>query len=561
MNARTLCRTAATVFVATAGLAVLLALLQTPAMANAGSSHTGERLTTIAGAASTAPITVTTFADELTTNGNCSLREAIQSANTGSAVDGCAAPGTTNTIIRLAAGTYALALAGANEDANQTGDFDLLAGIEVVGRGSDETHIDGADLDRVLHVHAGATVVVNGVTLRNGRAPDGAVVSPTVEAGKPGGAILNSGVLTLLDSRVTASHAGNGASSPSDFFSSDRGGNGGDGGGIFSDGSLRVQRSTILSNTTGAGGDGPCGGGGNGGDGGGIYNSGLLTLTESTVRDNLTGRSGSGTCPPGIIGGTGGAGGAIANDGSAVVEFSSILANSTAAGVDLGGTHAQGGHGGPGGGIANAGSMHIDNSTVSGNAAGNGGGGGASGGGDGGDGGGIYNVMSGTLTIDAATITQNSAGVAGTGLWETGGGADGQGGGVANTGTLQAKNTVVAGNIARRAPDCAGILDSFDYNLVETMDGCTLSGTTTHVLTGTAPLLGALADNGGPTLTHDPLLASPLRDGGACTTILGATMNRDQRGWPRPMDATCDMGAVEWGFAAWQWLPAIKLAD
>src|SRR5690606_38581626 len=142
--------------------------------------------------------------------------------------------------------------------------------------------------------------------------------------------------------------------------------------------------------------------------------------------------------------------------------------------------HALGGHGGPGGGIANAGSMSIDNSTVSGNAAGNGGGGGASGGGDGGDGGGIYNVMSGTLTIDTATITQNSAGVAGTGLWETGGGADGQGGGVANTGTLQAKNTVVASNIARRAPDCAGILDSFDYNLVETMDGCTLSGTTTH---------------------------------------------------------------------------------
>ena len=559
MNARLLHRAAASFLIAAAGVVALLALCQAPAWAGSSVAPTLRSLTTASVMAPTATITVTTFADELTDNGNCSLREAVQSANTGSAIDGCATPGTANTIIRLAAGVYVLALAGANEDANQSGDLDLLAAMELDGRGPLSTTIDGSALDRILHVQGGAVVVVRSVTLLNGRAPDGVIVSPTVEAGMPGGAVLNNGVLTLLDSKVTANRAGNGASSPSDFFSSDRGGNGGDGGGIYSDGALRVQRSTILFNTTGNGGDGPCGGGGNGGDGGGIYNSGLLTLTESTVQGNLTGSSGRGTCPPGIIGGTGGAGGGIANHGGAVVEFSSILANSTAAGVDIVGTHAQGGHGGPGGGIANAGSMDIDNSTVSGNGAGNGGGGGS--GGNGGDGGGIYNVMSGTLAIDAATITQNSAGVAGTGLWGTGGGADGQGGGVANMGSLEARNTVVAGNVARQAADCAGTLTSFDYNLIEIVDGCTIAGTTTHVITGTVPFLGALTDNGGPTLTHDPLLASPLRDGGACTTMVGVTMGRDQRGGPRPMDATCDIGSVEWGFAAWQWLPVIKLAD
>ncbi|MCB9113964.1 MAG: CSLREA domain-containing protein [Caldilineaceae bacterium] len=558
MGSTFLRRTATSWLMAAAGLVALLALTQLPAWASAANPGYGAPPTT---SAATATITVTTFADELTTNGNCSLREAIQSANTGSSVDGCAAPGTANTIIRLGAGVYALAIAGANEDANQSGDLDLLAAMEVDGRGPLSTTIDGAAIDRILHIHSGAVVVVRGVTLQNGRAPDGMIISPTVEAGQPGGAIFNSGQLTLIESVVTASHAGSGASSLSDYFSSDRGGAGGNGGGIYSDGALQVQRSTILSNSTGSGGDGPCGGGGDGGEGGGIFNSGVLSLTESTVQGNLTGSSGHGTCPPGIIGGTGGAGGAIANYGSAVVEFSSILANSTAAGVDVGGTHAQGGHGGPGGGIANAGSLHIDNSTISGNAAGNGGSGGVAGGGDGGDGGGVYNVVSGTLAIDAATITRNSAGVAGSGMSGTGGGADGQGGGVANTGSMQARNTAIAENVARRAPDCAGTLDSYDYNLVESIDGCTLAGTITHVLTGTAPLLGALADNGGPTLTHDPLLASPLRDGGACTTILGAPMDRDQRGWPRPMDATCDMGAVEWGFADWQWLPAIKLAD
>ena len=55
------------------------------------------------------------------------------------------------------------------------------------------------------------------------------------------------------------------------------------------------------------------------------------------------------------------------------------------------------------------------------------------------------------------------------------------------------------------------------------------------------PLLGALADNGGPTLTHALLTGSPAIDAGndaACPAT-------DQRGVTRPQGAHCDIGSYE----------------
>ena len=62
------------------------------------------------------------------------------------------------------------------------------------------------------------------------------------------------------------------------------------------------------------------------------------------------------------------------------------------------------------------------------------------------------------------------------------------------------------------------------------------------------PLLGPLADNGGPTETHLPLIGSPVIDAGSCPDS-----TRDQRGLPRPFDDPaisnvddgCDIGATE----------------
>jgi hypothetical protein len=64
---------------------------------------------------------------------------------------------------------------------------------------------------------------------------------------------------------------------------------------------------------------------------------------------------------------------------------------------------------------------------------------------------------------------------------------------------------------------------------------------------GVNPLLGALANNGGPTMTHLPGAGSPAIDGGVATGCPAA----DQRGVARPQDGNndstvaCDSGAVE----------------
>jgi len=86
-----------------------------------------------------------------------------------------------------------------------------------------------------------------------------------------------------------------------------------------------------------------------------------------------------------------------------------------------------------------------------------------------------------------------------------------------------------------------GTVTSDGYNVCD--DACGLSGT--GDLVSTEPLLGPLADNGGPTLPHALMGGSPAIDlGGTC----GPT---DQRGFDAPTDgdgdssADCDAGSVE----------------
>lgn len=93
-------------------------------------------------------------------NADCSLREAIQAANQNPGPD----------TIDLATGTYMISLPGANEDANATGDFDILGQLTVDGDGAKRTVLDGMDLDRLFHVPSGASVTINLVTIQNGMA-------------------------------------------------------------------------------------------------------------------------------------------------------------------------------------------------------------------------------------------------------------------------------------------------------------------------------------------------------------------------------------------------------
>ena len=67
-------------------------------------------------------------------------------------------------------------------------------------------------------------------------------------------------------------------------------------------------------------------------------------------------------------------------------------------------------------------------------------------------------------------------------------------------------------------------------------------------LNSTNPLLGPIANNGGPTPTHAPLLGSPAIDAvpiADCTDAYGTPIATDQRGVARPQGAACDIGSVE----------------
>lgn len=185
---------------------------------------------------------------------------------------------------------------------------------------------------------------------------------------------------------------------------------------------------------------------------------------------------------------------------------------------------------GGGGGICGFG-FRVVNTTVSGNQAARGGG--------------IW-FNSGTNTLANVTIVGNTAtGPSG-------------GGGFLGSAHPSVRSTIVAGNTASPGPDCAGGMTSAGYNLVGNGTGCTFtSATGDQVGSGATPidpLVGALADNGGPTKTRALQPGSPAIDAGnpaGCTDLLDMPLLADQRGDVRPTDgdgsggARCDVGAYE----------------
>jgi CSLREA domain-containing protein len=166
-----------------------------------------------------------------------------------------------------------------------------------------------------------------------------------------------------------------------------------------------------------------------------------------------------------------------------------------------------------------AGSLSATNSTFTGNTSGQ-------------DGGAICTVLSGpTVTLLNDTIADNIAG--------------GNGGGISLAGLPAATlgNSIVASNQnggpSNFGPDISGNINSQDYNLFTTTKDIFFSGTTTHNQTVADPMLGPLADNGGPTQTMALLAGSPAIDAGNNS---GVPAN-DQRGFSR--DAQPDIGAFE----------------
>src|SRR5207342_1877603 len=112
-----------------------------------------------------------------------------------------------------------------------------------------------------------------------------------------------------------------------------------------------------------------------------------------------------------------------------------------------------------------------------------------------GAGGGIFDhINGGIITLANSTIVNNHATQTGGIFWSTN---------ASNTPPLNLGDTIVANNTSSDTfPDLRGSFVSQGYNLISNTTGAGITGDTATNITGVDPLLGALADNGGPTKTH-----------------------------------------------------------
>lgn len=234
-----------------------------------------------------------------------------------------------------------------------------------------------------------------------------------------------------------------------------------------------------------------------GGSNSGISNfGGKLTLTGSTVSGNSASVRGGGIYNF--------KSGSSSDSGRLTIIDSTISGNSATSVIN----------GGGGGIYHESGILTIKNSTISGNTAT--------------FGGGIYNRQN--LIIINSTISGNSTGIR------------------AFTGTITIKNSIIANSTSGN--DCDKIYGTVNasYSLIE--DGRCVTNGVNNNLKGD-PMLGELADNGGPTLTHALLAGSKAINAGSIALIPTDENNApfiyDQRGadYLRLVSTSVDIGSFE----------------
>lgn len=135
------------------------------------------------GQASAEAATINVFPDDVVAP--CRLRNAIQSANTDTSVDGCTAGSGTDQLVLLTYNDkpfFSVSNAtGADEDANASGDLDVTSAIIIVGADPARSVILGPAFDRAIEVHGTGTLTLNNVTVIGGsvvgaNANDGGVI-------------------------------------------------------------------------------------------------------------------------------------------------------------------------------------------------------------------------------------------------------------------------------------------------------------------------------------------------------------------------------------------------
>jgi hypothetical protein len=482
----------------------------------------------------TATLIVTSTAD----SGAGSLRQALADANNGDTIQFDAAlNGQTITLI--------------------SAELAIDKSITINGPGPTRLTVErstavGVPAFRIFHVMPGRTVMIKGLTIYHGLASLG------------GGVSNDHATLTLDNCTVT----GNG----SEY------GNGGSGGGIYNYGeqgsaTLGIVNSTISNNGSGYGGgiynDGAIltitnsivsnnavfiftGGFANLGSGAGIYNGGTLAIANSTLSDNHANRDGGGILNDGPLtitnstvtgnsaGPTEGSGGGILNSGLVTITNSTLSHNQASAshdGMPLG----------SGGAISNSGNLEIMSSTLHDN-------------GTTGYGGGIVSAGTGaTLTIVNSTLSGNSANgyltggrggaISNGGTLEianstlNGNSGNHGGGGIYNNGTLRIGNTILGASSGANIFNDSGTVTSSGYNLSSDNGGGLLTATGDQI--NTDPMLSALQDNGGSTLTHALLMDSPAINRGQPDFTPPPLYDQRGSGFPRVFNGRLDIGSVE----------------
>jgi hypothetical protein len=188
-----------------------------------------------AAAAGAAPITVTSPADPAGTSSECTLRQALESANTDlSPVGSACAPGAGADTITFDPAILPNTIVAAG--------LGISSNVTIQGPGIDELTVNGNDAGRVFHVTSG-TATISGLVIEDGR-----VTMPS--AGPDGGA----GVAVDVGAALTLDHTSVvGNTAVSNF-------NGGtipiavaDGAGILSSGGdLTVRDTTVMNNSLSA---------------------------------------------------------------------------------------------------------------------------------------------------------------------------------------------------------------------------------------------------------------------------------------------------------------------